>query len=546
MVRGTSSSAAAASLALHGPNTIDIPIPSIPSLLVREVLHPFFVFQIYSIILWCFEAYFYFAACIFIIAAVSIITTLIETRRRLFALSELAHFTSTVTVLRGGEWTSLPSSALTPGDVVQVTTGVVPCDVALLSGACVVNEAMLTGESLPILKSPIDLSGKSSDAPISLSSSSHILFSATSVLQLKPTPSTPHCLAMVVRTGWATTKGSLILSILYPTPSTFRFVEQSFKFIGALFCVSVVGFFISIYQLNHLGASASVMVVRGLDLITIIIPPSLPLALSVGTNYAMLALRRRKIHCISPAKINVAGKIRVMAFDKTGTLTSEGMEMKGVRPVKEGEFVEFIARVRQGGEGSGAVGGEKAVQVLNSDTEDVNALAPSPTSLQVDPILHTALSCCHSLALLDGELIGDPLEVQIFLSTGSSIIDTPTPVKSLSPTAPSTPSTTIRIPSTPPSDVGIVHAYEFQSSLQRMTVLCRDVQGQHFVFTKGAPEVISGLCLSSTVPPSFTSTFASYAKQGYRILAIAYKPVEGSAVTADREAVRGRLEKDLV
>jgi len=84
------------------PTLFDIPIPSIPSLLIREVLHPFFVFQIYSVILWCFEAYFYFAACILIIAAVSIIATLIETRRRLFALSDLAHFTSTVTALRGG------------------------------------------------------------------------------------------------------------------------------------------------------------------------------------------------------------------------------------------------------------------------------------------------------------------------------------------------------------------------------------------------------------------------------------------------------------
>ena len=287
MVRGTSADDADAAYALHGPNAISIPIPSIPSLLLREVLHPFFVFQIYSIVLWCFEAYYVFAACIFIIAAVSIATTLVETRRRLFALRELAHFTSQVRALRDGRWVSTESSALTPGDVVQVTVGIVPCDVALLSGAAVVNEAMLTGESLPILKSPVDLGAKVAGASIALAVPSHLLFSATTTLQVRPDPQAghEHVLGMVVRTGWATTKGSLILSILYPAPSSFRFVEQSFKFIGALFCVSVVGFFISIAQLSHLGAGASIIIVRGLDLITIIIPPSLPLALSVGTNY---------------------------------------------------------------------------------------------------------------------------------------------------------------------------------------------------------------------------------------------------------------------
>ena len=292
--RGTSASSAAASYALHGPNAIDIPIPSVPSLLVREVLHPFFVFQIYSIVLWCFEAYFVFAGCILVIATVSIVTTLVETRRRLFALRELAHFTSPVTALRDGRWVTMDSSALTPGDVVQLTTGVVPCDVALLSGACVVNEAMLTGESLPILKSPVDLSGKAATAAIALFSPSHLLFSATTTLQLKPDPHAGHgcVVGMVVKTGWATTKGALILSILYPAPSSFRFVEQSFKFIGALFAVSVVGFFISIAQLSHLGVGVGVMVVRGLDLITIIIPPSLPLALSVGTNYVSSRFHR--------------------------------------------------------------------------------------------------------------------------------------------------------------------------------------------------------------------------------------------------------------
>lgn len=45
---------------------------------------------------------------------------------------------------------------LVPGDLVALkrTEGdlVVPCDVLILAGSCVVNEALLTGESVPQIK----------------------------------------------------------------------------------------------------------------------------------------------------------------------------------------------------------------------------------------------------------------------------------------------------------------------------------------------------------------------------------------------------------
>ncbi len=65
------------------------------------------------------------------------------------------------------------------------------------------------------------------------------------------------------------------------------------------------------------------MILRALDLITIVVPPSLPLAMSVGTNFALAVLRTQRIFCISPSRINLAGKVKLMCFDKTGTLTAE-------------------------------------------------------------------------------------------------------------------------------------------------------------------------------------------------------------------------------
>jgi magnesium-transporting ATPase (P-type) len=138
------------------------------------------------------------------------------------------------------------------------------------------------------------------------------LYAATRVVQLKPAIGKKQVLGMVVRTAFATQKGSLILSILFPKPSTFKFVQQSFKFTAALFCVAICGLGLSIWQLIRLDSEVSQIVLRGLDLITIVVPPALPLAMTVGANFAMQQLKKQHVFCISPPRINMAGKIKMV------------------------------------------------------------------------------------------------------------------------------------------------------------------------------------------------------------------------------------------
>lgn len=46
-----------------------------------------------------------------------------------------------------------------PGDIIEIPDhGIVPCDVILLNGTCIINESMLTGESIPIVKSALPYS----------------------------------------------------------------------------------------------------------------------------------------------------------------------------------------------------------------------------------------------------------------------------------------------------------------------------------------------------------------------------------------------------
>ena len=56
--------------------------------------------------------------------------------------------------------------------------------------------------------------------------------------------------------------------------------------------------------------------------------------MSVGVAFAIQRLKKSKIFCISPPRVNVSGMIQIMVFDKTGTLTEDGLQLMGIRGVK--------------------------------------------------------------------------------------------------------------------------------------------------------------------------------------------------------------------
>jgi cation-transporting ATPase 13A2 len=109
-----------------------------------------------------------------------------------------------------------------------------------------------------------------------------------------------------------------VRSILFPKPNKFQFYRDSWRFIGVLAIIACLGFTISIYNFVLLKTHWEMIVIRALDLITIIIPPALPAAMAIGTSFAINRLRRSLIHCISPPRVNICGKIDLMCLDKTG------------------------------------------------------------------------------------------------------------------------------------------------------------------------------------------------------------------------------------
>lgn len=77
--------------------SINVEVKPYLKLLFEEVLNPFYIFQIGSILLWSLDNYYYYAGCICFISVVSVIITLLETRRQSQSLHDMVVSSNTLT-----------------------------------------------------------------------------------------------------------------------------------------------------------------------------------------------------------------------------------------------------------------------------------------------------------------------------------------------------------------------------------------------------------------------------------------------------------------
>ncbi|XP_037333854.2 cation-transporting ATPase 13A2 isoform X1 [Pungitius pungitius] len=496
---------------MFGPNLIDVPVKPYVQLLFEEVLNPFYVFQGFSITLWLIDEYYFYAICIFIISILSICISLYEIRKQSITLRKMAQFVTIVTIRRNsGVEECVSSEELVPGDCVILPQEglLLPCDAALLAGECLVNESMLTGESVPVLKTPLPTGdgGYSSETE-----RRHTLFCGTQLIQAKG----GGAVAVVTSTGFFTAKGSLVSSIMHPQPTDFRFYKDSAKFLLLLGFVAFMGTIYSIVVLFKTNVTWLQLVIRSLDLVTIAVPPALPAAITTGTIYAQRRLKKQGIFCISPPRINICGKISLFCFDKTGTLTEEGLDVWGVMEGGAAGFSELVP--------------------------DPRLLAPGP--------MVSGLACCHTVTMLQGKPLGDPLELKMLESTGWTLQEPEGNGNALDSefgghrvlavVKPLSQSTYTE------QAVAIVRRFPFSSALQRMSVVTV-AHGGHsaLAFLKGSPEMVASLCRAETVPKQFSRKLCSFSGEGLRVLALAYKPVDKSPDlgTIEREEVEKELQ----
>lgn len=488
---------------VFGLNTLVIAERTVIQLLVDEVLHPFYMFQVFSIILWTLDDYVYYATAIFVISVISVAEALSETKKSTSRLAAIAHANteSEITVLRSGFWIEIPSEELVPGDVYELSKpalSMIPVDSILLSGDCIVNESILTGESVPVSKvAASDLGMKTlvSNGMNTPEMNRSVLYCGTKIIRVRKPASENEdflpALALVVRTGFTTTKGALVRSMMFPKPNGFRFYRDSFRYIGVMAMVALVGFSISAFNFVRLGMDTSLIVLRALDIITVVVPPALPATLTIGTNFSLQRLREKEIYCITPSRVNVAGRVNLVAFDKTGTLTDEGLDVLGVHLIHEN------------------ANGRKKFESLIVSAEDLQRESK-------DTGLLDALITCHELRNVDGTILGDPLDVKMFEFTKWSLDEEKK--RFVSPGV-----------SGHTRELKVYKQFEFVSRLRRMSVIASSGDNSSSgtrVLAKGAPEIMREICLPETIPMNFDEVLHQYTHRGYRVIACACRDME--------------------
>ncbi|KAF7173245.1 hypothetical protein CNMCM5623_005483 [Aspergillus felis] len=538
---------------IFGANVIDIQQKSVFQLLIDEAFHPFYIFQIASLILWSLDEYYYYAVCIFLISVFSICATILETQTTMKRLREISLFECDTRVLRNGFWRTVPSRELVPGDVFEFSDpslNQVPCDCILLSGDCIVNESMLTGESVPVSKIPLTDDALKylnlSTPSVHPNVAKHFLFSGTKVIRTRRPHSVDDgeaiALAVVVRTGFSTTKGALVRSMLFPKPSGFKFYKDSFRYITVMGVIAAFGFIASFVNFVRLGLSWRLIIVRALDLITIVVPPALPATLTIGTNLALSRLKGHKIFCISPQRVNVAGKLDIVCFDKTGTLTEDGLDVLGVRTVTQDlRFTDLKADL---------------ASLASTSSSGVGATVGSQ---QHKNIVH-AMATCHSLRVVDGELMGDPLDVKMFQFTGWSYqengsestephgpkYETIMPPIARPPNQITDLGGQIGASQTVPIELGVLRNFEFVSELRRASVVVRQFgDGGASFFVKGAPESLKTICVPDSLPHDFDELLTYYTHKGYRVIACAARYEPKLSWMRAQKLTRELVERDL-
>jgi len=519
---------------LYGKNEIVVPLESLWMLFITNILSPFYVFQLFSISFWYADDYWQYSTAILFTSCISLASALYQTRSNQQNLRDTIVSSESITRLGAdGSSHQVISSDLVPGDIIMVPDHgcQLLCDAVLLEGQAIMDESMLTGESVPVTKTSVP-KHSASTVYNSKEHEKHTLKCGTKVIQTRKYRDQV-VTAVVIRTGYLTTKGDLVRSILYPPPVDFQFEKDSHKFIAGMACIATVGMIYSMARMVLAEESFHDVVFEVFDLITIVVPPALPAAMTIGIVLANQRLIPKNIFCISPRTINVAGSVDCTCFDKTGTITEDGMDMWGVLPVQSG-----LASFHE--EAEHDVGWKEPVQEI--------------TCLNSDSLLVVGMATCHELNIIGGEMRGDPLDEKMFSSTGWQLEmegEEQSQMDQLSmPYMKSPMTSTNSVIQAAPQKL-----FQFSSDVQRMSVVTRVVEEQQEgftepstrVFCKGSPEMIQRLCLPDTIPLDYTTVLESYASHGFRILALASKVIVPAMAKAGKisKMTREQVEADL-
>jgi magnesium-transporting ATPase (P-type) len=242
-------------------------------------------------------------------------------------------------VQRDGEWRQVPADELVPGDIVRLAAGDrVPADIRLLVATnLAIEEAALTGESVPTHKSPSHVERDSQ-----LGDRSSMAYSGTLV-----TAGTG--VGVVTATGTRTEIGriSTMLSEVetLATPLTRQMnrfgVVLSIAIVGLALALFAIGWFVRDYTLGEVTMAAIGFAVAA-------IPEGLPAILTITLARGVQLMAHRNAITRRLDAVETLGSVTVICSDKTGTLTKNEMTVQRVVTAAGEYLVEGVGYAPQG------------------------------------------------------------------------------------------------------------------------------------------------------------------------------------------------------
>lgn len=393
------------------------------------------------------------------------------------------------TVLRDRSPHVIEARGLVPGDIVVLAEGDrIPADMRLLSGALEVDLSTLTGESVPALRS-----AELQDSHVPRLAARDLVFSGTSATG-------GEARAVVFATGMHTEIGRIaaLSERVQEQPSP---LERQVRRVAWLIAAIAVGMAIAFVPLAIFGAGLSVnsSVVFAIGLLAGNVPEGLLPVITLALAVAVSLLARRGALVKRLSAVETLGCTDVICTDKTGTLTENRMQ-----PVA-----------------AWSLAGET---VFDHDTRE----SERPAALRA--LAQVAAQCNDARLEAGGQAIGDPTEIAVLLAARALGAD-------------------VR-PASRERDRR--HRYGFDPQLKLMSTLDAGPDGER-LHTKGAPESVLPRCasvidehgrtshLDEQARTQITRQVESYAHQGLRVLAFAYRPLrsEGGAI------VREQAEREL-
>ncbi len=407
-------------------------------------------------------------------------------------------------VLREGKEYDIPSADIVPGDMVILEAGdVVPADGRILeSHELGIDEASLTGESIPVTKSEDILEGT-----YALGDRKNMAFMGTLIVKGRG--------SMVVTETGPQTQFGKIAQMIAESPEGETNLQKQLKQVGYVLIISSCAI-VGLVMLTGLlqGIPLLVLLFTSLSLFIAAVPEGLPAVITVALAQGVKRMAKRNALIRRLASVETLGSISFICTDKTGTITQNRMVVTDIYAGDTFYKVSGTGSIPQGKFTKGDT-------VIDPVHDDDLSLA-----LTISTLCNSA-----NLEQIDNEWVvdGDPTEGALLTAAGKAGLYKEALEKSYP----------------------LIDENPFDSYRQSMSMLRTVPEGAR-LFVKGAGDALLNnathtlhhgkvVPLTQEARKELEAVNSDYAQKALRVIALAYK--DGPANTFKNEATD---ETDLV